>query len=81
MNGEERDTAEEIVTKPWQAGSLPLNKPETENTRLRRAVSDLALDKLLLADAEKGKLLSLSRRRVCVDHVLSELGSHSRGLT
>jgi putative transposase len=27
---------------------------ETENTRLRRAVSDLTLDKLILAEAAKG---------------------------
>src|SRR5438132_11432613 len=31
---------------------------ETENTRLRRAVSDLTLDKLILQEAGPGKLLS-----------------------
>ena len=31
-----------------------LKELETENTRLRRAVSDLMLDKLILAEAAKG---------------------------
>ena len=31
-----------------------LKELETENTRLRRAVSDLTLDKLILAEAAKG---------------------------
>jgi putative transposase len=31
-----------------------LKEPETENSRLRRAVSDLTLDKLILAEAAKG---------------------------
>ena len=31
-----------------------LNELETENNRLRRAVSDLTLDKLILAEAAKG---------------------------
>ena len=35
---------------------------EQENTRLRRAVSDLALDKLILQEGGKGKLLSPTRR-------------------
>jgi len=35
---------------------------ETENTRLRRAVSDLTLDKLILQEAFRGELLSPARR-------------------
>jgi hypothetical protein len=31
-----------------------LKELETENTRLRRAVSDLTLDKLILTEAAKG---------------------------
>ncbi|MGC1859663.1 MAG: IS3 family transposase [Methylocystis sp.] len=46
---------------------------EAENARLRRAVSDLTLDKMILAEAAKGKLLSPARRRACIDHVRSEL--------
>src|SRR5437879_2745473 len=33
-----------------------LKELETENGRLRRAVSDLTLDKLILAEAAKGKI-------------------------
>ncbi|MFI3905636.1 IS3 family transposase [Ochrobactrum sp. S1502_03] len=50
-----------------------LKELEAENARLRRAVSDLTLDKMILAEAAKGKLLSPARRRACVDHVLDEL--------
>ncbi|MEH6751082.1 MAG: IS3 family transposase [Paracoccaceae bacterium] len=46
-----------------------LKELETENTRLRRAVSDLTLDKMILTEAAPGKLLSPSRRRRCIDHV------------
>jgi putative transposase len=45
---------------------------EAENTRLRRAVSDLALTR----DPRRGctgKLLSPARRRGCIDHIRSEL--------
>ncbi|MEI6641994.1 MAG: IS3 family transposase [Novosphingobium sp.] len=42
---------------------------EKENLRLRRAVSDLTLDKLILQEAAPGKLLSPARRRRCIDHV------------
>ena len=45
---------------------------EAENARLRRAVSDLTLDKMILAEAARG-LLSPARRRACIDHVRSEL--------
>ncbi|PNQ19898.1 IS3 family transposase [Agrobacterium salinitolerans] len=50
-----------------------LKELEAENARLRRAVSDLTLDKMILAEAAKGKLLSAARRRACVDHVIDEL--------
>ncbi|MCD1266334.1 IS3 family transposase [Shinella sumterensis] len=50
-----------------------LKELEAENARLRRAVSDLTLDKMILAEAAKGKLLSPARRRACVDHVIDEL--------
>ena len=43
-----------------------------ENERLRRAVSDLTLDKLILKGGRIGKLLSPSRRRACIDHVRSQ---------
>src|SRR5206468_512317 len=42
---------------------------ETGNNRLRRAVSDLTLDKLILQEAAQGKLLSPARRRACIEHV------------
>ncbi|MCH2163113.1 MAG: IS3 family transposase [Marinovum sp.] len=55
-----------------------LKELEKENQRLRRAVSDLTLDKLILSEAAKGKLLSPSRRRKCVDHVRRKLGVSER---
>ncbi|WP_447953423.1 IS3 family transposase [Sphingopyxis chilensis] len=42
---------------------------EKENQRLRRAISDLTLDKLILQEAAPGKLLSPARRRRCIDHI------------
>ncbi|MGL4296803.1 MAG: IS3 family transposase [Aestuariivirga sp.] len=50
-----------------------LKELEAENTRLRRAVSDLTLDKLILKEAAPGKLLSPARRRACIAHVRCEL--------
>ncbi|NOE24865.1 IS3 family transposase [Ruegeria sp. HKCCD6157] len=50
-----------------------LKRLQKENERLRRAVSDLTLDKLILTEAAKGKLLSPARRRACIDHVRSQL--------
>ncbi|MDR5726292.1 MAG: IS3 family transposase [Terriglobia bacterium] len=55
-----------------------LKELEAENTRLRRAISDLTLDKLILQEAAPGKLLSPARRRACVDHVVAELGVPQR---
>ncbi|WFG38641.1 IS3 family transposase [Candidatus Lucifugimonas marina] len=46
-----------------------LKKLEKENARLKRTVADLALDKQILKEAGRGKLLSPSRRRKCVKHV------------
>ncbi len=46
---------------------------EAENARLRRAVSDLTLDKNDPCGSRPGKLLSPARRRACIDHVRSEL--------
>ena len=49
-----------------------LKELETENTRLKRAVSDLTLDKMILTEAARGtegprsELLSPSRRRRCI---------------
>ncbi|WP_423208245.1 IS3 family transposase [Paracoccus yeei] len=55
-----------------------LKRLQQENERLRRAVSDLTLDKLILTEAAPGKLLSPARRRACIDHVRSELGISER---
>ncbi|MGB6922773.1 MAG: IS3 family transposase, partial [Methyloceanibacter sp.] len=46
---------------------------ETENGRLRKAISDLTLDKLILQEAAPGKLLSPARRRACIEHVRHDL--------
>ncbi|WP_430449681.1 IS3 family transposase [Rhodophyticola sp.] len=46
-----------------------LKELEKENERLRKAVSDLTLEKLILREAAFGKLLSPARRRHCIDHV------------
>ncbi|MCP5072234.1 MAG: IS3 family transposase [Rhodobacteraceae bacterium] len=50
-----------------------LKRLQKENERLRRAVSDLTLDKLILSEAAKGKLLSPSRRRACIDLVRNQM--------
>ncbi|WP_156429045.1 IS3 family transposase [Paracoccus aminovorans] len=55
-----------------------LKELEAENQRLRRAVSDLTLDKMILSEAAPGKLLSPSRRRQCIDHVRQALGISER---
>ena len=49
-----------------------LKELETENTRLRKAVSDLTLDKLILQEAARGKLLSSSRRALSLFPVLNQ---------
>ncbi|WP_128253721.1 IS3 family transposase [Falsirhodobacter deserti] len=55
-----------------------LKRLQQENERLRRAVSDLTLDKLILSEAAPGKLLSPARRRACIDHVCDERGVSER---
>ncbi|WP_288992835.1 IS3 family transposase [uncultured Marinobacter sp.] len=50
-----------------------LKRLQKENERLRRAVSDLTLDKLILKEAAFGKLLSPSRRRACIVLVRSQM--------
>ncbi|MBK0400133.1 IS3 family transposase [Limibaculum sp. M0105] len=49
-----------------------LKRLQKENERLRKAVSDLTPDKLILAEAAPGKLLSPTRRRTCIDHIRSQ---------
>ncbi|WP_148564655.1 IS3 family transposase [Sphingobium baderi] len=51
---------------------------EKENLRLRRAISDLTLDKLILQEAAPGKLLSPARRRRCIDQVKETLDVSER---
>ncbi|ULB10219.1 IS3 family transposase [Cereibacter azotoformans] len=55
-----------------------LKELEKENERLRKAVSDLTLEKLILKEAAFGKLLSPARRRACIDHVRRKLGVSER---
>ncbi|MCJ2011763.1 IS3 family transposase [Methylobacterium sp. J-076] len=55
-----------------------LKSLETESQRLRRAISDLTLEKLILKEAAFGKLLSPARRRACVDYVVAEHGVSER---
>ncbi|WP_090757493.1 IS3 family transposase [Paracoccus chinensis] len=50
-----------------------LKELEKENERLRKAVSDLTLEKLILREAAFGKLLSPARRRACIEHVRQKL--------
>ncbi|UVF20549.1 IS3 family transposase (plasmid) [Microvirga terrae] len=51
---------------------------ELENARLRRAVSDLTLEKLILKEAAFGKLVGPARRRACVEHVIAKYGVSER---
>ena len=46
-----------------------LKELEQENSRLRRAISDLTLDKLILQEGCPGKLLSPARRRAGIEQV------------
>src|SRR4051812_43558840 len=55
-----------------------LKELEAENARLRRAVSDLTLDKQILAEATRGKLLGPARRRACIEHVRRKLSVSER---
>ena len=54
---------------------------EKENGRLRKAISDLTLDKLILKEALEGNCYAPpldKRRRQCVDHLQAELGISER---
>jgi len=55
-----------------------LKELERENTRLKRAVADLTLDKLILKEAVEGKQLSPARRRQCVDRIRKRLDVSER---
>ncbi|WP_298605285.1 IS3 family transposase, partial [uncultured Sphingorhabdus sp.] len=55
-----------------------LKELEKENDRLRKAVSDLTLEKLILKEAAFGKLLSPARRRRCVDRVMAKFSVSER---
>ncbi|WP_426958907.1 IS3 family transposase [Muricoccus radiodurans] len=55
-----------------------LKELERENARLRKAVSDLTLDKVILKEAAFGKILSPARRRAAVGHVMQQLGVSER---
>jgi putative transposase len=55
-----------------------LRELEAENARLRRAVSDLTLDKLILTEAVNERLLSPELRRACVENVEAALGVSER---
>jgi len=45
-----------------------LKELEQENSKLKRLVAELSLDKQILQDIARGKLLSLERRRTAVEH-------------
>ncbi len=51
---------------------------EAKNARLRRAVSDLTLEKLVLKEVASGKVLSPARRRAGVKHAVETLGVSER---
>jgi putative transposase len=55
-----------------------LKELEAENARLRRAVSDLTLDKLILIEAANERLLSPELRRACVESAKAALGVSER---
>jgi hypothetical protein len=55
-----------------------LMEMEVENGRLRRAVSDLTLDKLILMEVLNGRCLSPELRRTSVDNVRAALGVSER---
>src|SRR4029078_275801 len=50
-----------------------LKELELENSKLRKAVSDLTLDKLILQEGCPGKLLSPARRRACIEQLRAQL--------
>ena len=50
-----------------------LKRLQKENERLRRAVSDLTLDKLILAEVARGNCQAPARRRHGIDRVCGQL--------
>lgn len=61
-----------------QIKRLQQPETETENIRLRRAVSDLRLDKMTLPEAAPVRLLRRARRYRCIKHVRQSLGVSER---
>lgn len=57
-----------------------LKELERENEQLRKAVSDLTLEKLILREATPAKLVIPARRRRCVDHVRQKFSASGRVL-
>jgi putative transposase len=55
-----------------------LRELEAENARLRRAVSDLTLDKLILTEVANEGLFNPQLRRACVETVKAALGVSER---
>ena len=55
-----------------------LKELEQENSKLKRLVADLSLDKLVLKDIASGKLLSPERRRSAVGHAQQQHGLTER---
>ena len=65
---------------------MKLKRLQKENERLRKAVSDVTLDKSMLAKAARvrasnctAQLLSSARCRVCIDHVGEAFSVSERG--
>ena len=55
-----------------------LKEFEKENERLRKAVSDLTLEKLILREAASGNFWAPPARRRCIDHVMTKLDMSER---
>ncbi|MCW8136012.1 MAG: IS3 family transposase [Planctomycetota bacterium] len=55
-----------------------LKELEAENKRLKKAVADLTLEKQILKEGARGKLLTPARRRSAVKHVQRTLGTSER---
>jgi hypothetical protein len=51
-----------------------LKELEKENVRLKKAVAELTLGKLILKEAAEGILLSPAHGRRCVEHLQGKLG-------
>jgi putative transposase len=55
-----------------------LEELETENAKLRRVVSELTLDKVILGEVAKDELTSAMLRRTHVDHAVKAFGVSQR---